>query len=156
MSPYVFAVIYDTRVNLADALRCGLLSLTEIPAMGSTTFTIFAESMTDKLGYVRPPASSNDQACENFYTETLRMNPPYNSYTFNMASLPNTDLASCDTSNGNSGAFCICQVLIRYGSRVVRSMESVRGMTRLEIFINEGAVVGGIQFFMWFFSLYVL
>lgn len=155
MSPYVFAVMYDTRVNLTDALRCGLLSLTEIPAMGSTTFTIFAETMTDRFGYVKPAASSDNQTCESFYTETLSMDPPYTFYTFNMASLPNTDLASCDVSN-NSAAFCICQVLIRYGSRVVRGMESARGTTSLDIFIMEGAVVGGIQFFMWFFSLYVL
>lgn len=156
LSPYVFAALYDPRIDVTKALHCGLIAFTEIPAMGSNTFTIFAETIKDTLGYVKPEKSNDDADCEKFYTQVLSMdNSPYTSYTFNLASLPTTNMKYCDL-NGNASASCVSQVLIRYGSRVVRAMESKRGRSSLEILVDEGAIVGGIQFFLWFFGLYFI
>ena len=60
--------------------------------------------------------------------------------------LSNPDL--CDSS-ANSDATCTSQALLRYGTRVVRAMESKRGMGKVDILVNEGAIVGAIQFFAW-------
>jgi hypothetical protein len=152
--PYVFGAVYDPRIDLVQALRCGLVAFTEIPAMGSNTFTITAESITDALNQVKP--SDDDTLCQSFYKDTLTMDdPPYISYSFHLASMPTSDLSVCDT-HISSDAYCISQVLLRYGSRVVSSMESRHGIEKIDILIFEGAIVGAIQFFMWFLSIFTL
>jgi len=139
---------------LAKAVHCGLIAFTEMPAMGSTTFTMSATNITDTLGMISPP--TNEIVCQNYYREVLSYeNPPYTAYTFHMASMPVTDLSVCDISV-NPGNKCLSQVILRYGTRAVSSMESKPGIEKQQILIDEGAIVGAIQFFMWFLSLYVL
>ncbi|KAI1623189.1 hypothetical protein EDD37DRAFT_610501 [Exophiala viscosa] len=153
-TPYIFAAIYDPRIDLATALHCGLVAFTEIPAMGTNTITLSAQHVTDDLGIVKPP--DDKTTCSKIYTSALTMkNPPYTSYSFKLGSMPTSNLSTCDTKL-NSNAFCISQVLLRYGSRVVSRMESVPGIAKTDILIAEGAIVGAVQFFMWFFGIFAL
>jgi hypothetical protein len=145
--PFIHATLFDSRVDLSEALRCGLIALTEIPALASNTFTITAESTHDILGVIQP--SNAQPGCREFYAQTLAMkNPPYTSYSFNLGSMPLSDSNLCDSS-ANSDAVCTSQALLRYATRMIRTMESKRGMGKVDILVNEGAIVEAIQFFAW-------
>ncbi|KAI1611951.1 hypothetical protein EDD36DRAFT_439843 [Exophiala viscosa] len=127
--PYIFAVIYDPRIDLATALHCGLVAFTEIPAMGANTITLSAQHVTDDLGVVKP--SDDKSTCSKIYTSALTMkNPPYTSYSFRLGSMPTSDLSICDTKL-SSNASCISQVLLRYGSRVVSSWKAYLVLPKL-------------------------
>jgi hypothetical protein len=153
-SPYIFAALYDCRIDLATALHCGLISLTEIPALASNTFTITMETITDKLNHVQP--TEDKPRCQKFYQETLNLeNPPYTAYSFHLSSMPITDMSQCDI-NATADAECISQVLLRFGGWVVGSMESKPGIEKTDILINEGAIVGAIGFFMTFLGILYL
>lgn len=150
--PYIFAVLYDPQVNLSTALHCGLVAFTEMPAMGLHTFTFTAETLIDELSIVKPPEDDSD--CEIFYKKTLSLqNPPYTFYSYHLASLPIADLRPCDT-NASTDAWCTSQVLLQYGSYVVSGMETKHKMEKIDILILEGAIVGAIQFFMWFLGIF--
>jgi hypothetical protein len=145
--PFIHAILFDPRISLEKALSCGLVALTEIPALASNTFAITAESTLDTPGVIQP--SSAQSGCRDFYTQTFAMNnPPYTSYSFNLGSMPLSNPKLCDSSV-NPDAICTSQALLRYGTRVVRAMESKRGMGKVDILVNEGAIVGAIQFFAW-------
>lgn len=152
--PFIHAVLFDPRIDLAKGLRCGLVSLTEIPALASNTFTITAETILDTLEVIQSAEAQPE--CISFYTTTLAMtNPPYTAYFFNLASVPLSDPSLCDSS-ANVEAICTSQALLRYGTRVVRAMKSKRGMGKVDILVNEGAIVGAIQFFAWILGLFSL
>lgn len=121
--------------------------------MGSTTFTMSVENITDTLGLVAPP--DNDTECLDYYKTVLAYDPPYKADRFNMASMPVSDLSACDTSVTRGGK-CISQVILRYGTRAVSGTTSVRGKDEVGILLDEGALVGAVQFFMWFLGMYIL
>ena len=44
--PYLYTAIFDPSLPFEAALDCGLIALTEIPALGSNTFNVFKTNMT--------------------------------------------------------------------------------------------------------------
>jgi hypothetical protein len=153
-TPYLFAALFDPRVDLGSALDCGLVALTEIPALASNTFTITANYISDTLQMVH---SSGDQtACKEFYAKTLALKePPYTSYAFHLGSMTTLAPNTCDTAIAAT-ASCVSQVILRFGTHIVSKMESRHGMDKIDILLFEGAVVGAIQFFAWFIGIFTL
>jgi hypothetical protein len=150
-TPYIFAAIYDPRIDLANALDCGLVALTEIPALASNTFTVIAQKTVDTLGMI--PAPETPEICAGFYASTLsKDDEPYLSYSFHLSTMVLSNISLCDSSNSPTTS-CVSQAIIRFGSHVVNEIESKHSIEKTDILINEGAIVGAIQFFAWFFGI---
>jgi len=148
-TPYLFSAMYDSRIeDLPNAIDCGLISLTEIPALASSTFKFTSAYITDEKGKI--DLSSATEACRNVYEKAFELkNPPYTAYTFHIASMPISDATLCDT-NLNPAAQCVMQSILRVDKPVIAGMESVPGVERAEIWLNVAAIVGGVQFLCWF------
>jgi hypothetical protein len=150
--PYLFAAIYDSRIPLDIAIDCGLVGLTEIPALGSNSFTILASRTTDRLGMMEPPPEP--AGCMKLYTDTFTMSgPPYTSYDFHLSSTGVHDPSSCDADISANNT-CFSQAIIRYGTHSVTTRESAPGIEKIQILTDEGAIVGAVQFFLYFLGVF--
>lgn len=144
--------MYDYRIgNLTTAIDCGLIGLTEIPALASSTFRFSSAYLTDEKGMIDLSNATDD--CRDAYKQAFELkNAPYTTYTFHIASMPVSDASLCDTTL-NPTAQCIMQSILRIDKPVIEGMESVPGVERADIWLNVAAIVGGVQFLCWFIGV---
>jgi len=147
-TPYLFAAMYDPRIaNLSAAIDCGLVGLTEVPALASNTFRFAAAYVKDEQDKIR--FSNSTTECPEVYRKAFELeNPPYTAYTFYIASMPISETSLCDTSI-DPAAQCIMQSILRIDKPVIESMESVPGVEWSDVWLNVAAIIGGVQFFYW-------
>lgn len=65
----VEAVLFDPRINLTDAIGCGLVQRIEIPSPATNLIYVTAESTLDTLGMIH--ASQFPTRCAAFYKDSL-------------------------------------------------------------------------------------
>ncbi|KAK5193369.1 hypothetical protein LTR99_006921 [Exophiala xenobiotica] len=155
LSPYIFVAIYDPRMNLSRAVSCGLVTFARVPALASNLFTLSASTMSDPRKYVSSAVDDHD--CQKFYTDTLCLqHPPYTTYSFGLGSTMISNQSYCDRHTYPSNASCMTEAILRYDTKIVTSMTTEPGISRTTILLNEGAVVGAVQFFMFFIGMLTL
>ena len=140
--------MYDARLSdLGAAIDCGLIALTEVPALASNTLTFSSSYLKDERNLVDLKKAST--LCQQVYKEAFELEDPfYTAYSFHTASMPIADTTLCDLSS-KSNASCIMQTILRSEKPIIQSMESVPGVEVKDIWLNVAAIVGGVQFFAW-------
>jgi hypothetical protein len=64
---------------------------------------------------------------------------------------------TCDTSyEENYQGPCFFALVLALQSSLVTTQTSSRGTDTLQILIDEGSILGGVLFFTWFFSIFVV
>lgn len=155
LSPYIFVAVYDPRIDLSKAVSCGLVTFARVPALASNLFTLSASMISDPRKYVSSAVDDDD--CHRFYVDTLSMkHPPYTSYSFGLGSTMISDQTYCDRYAYPNNATCMTEAILRYDTKIVTSMKTQPGLSRTTILLNEGAVVGAVQFFMFFIGMLTL
>jgi hypothetical protein len=126
---------------------------TEIPALGSNTFTITASGTHDTYGQI---ALKNDAKCHDFASQIYaKDDPPHTTYRFHLGSSGSVNSSICDVGpTGTAQDSCIAQMLIRYESFLVTTDKTVRNTGKLAILINIGSIVGAVTFFAAFLTMY--
>ena len=108
------------------------------------------QRITDDIGIFEPPT----QDCTRFYRKTLSVSgSPYRSYSLNTFNEVNYDASTCASEKDGSGS-CTSTVSLIIGSKIVNTIESTHGIDGLTIWLNAGAIVGGVQFFAWFLGIF--
>lgn len=147
--------MYDARLpDLGKAIDCGLIALTEIPALASNTLMFTASYIIDDRDMIFKSLDLPG-TCEDTFRSAYELHdPPYTSYSFHIATMPITDTSLCDTSK-NSEASCVQQNILRLEKHVIDQMESKPGVEPKDIWLNVAAIVGGVQFLAWWISAVV-
>jgi hypothetical protein len=144
--------MYDSRISdLSAAIECGLIALTEVPALASNTFSFAASYAKDDLHMISWSNGTiqNGTNCQKVYAEAFELDkPPYTSYSFHIASMPLSNIATCDVSS-NKDALCVMQSVLRLATPVIQGMESVPKVEIPDIWLNVAAIVGGVQYLAW-------
>ena len=140
--------MYDARLrDLGVAIDCGLVALTEIPALASNTLTFSSSYLKDERNLINLDEASD--ICRQVYQEAFELESPfYTVYSFHVASMPIANTTACDVSLSSS-ASCMMQNILRSEKPIVQSMESVPGVEVKDIWLNVAAIVGGVQFLAW-------
>lgn len=136
-----------TDQDLEDSLQCGFLGWTEVPALGSNTYTIDETFRTfDDLDKVEPLNES--AVCKDLTTKLYKLDQGYQTYRYHLSSSGTSNGSVCDVSATNSTTLesCVSQVLIRYGTFMVSSMWSIHGMEQKDMLIDIGAIVGAVAY----------
>lgn len=140
---------FDPRYNLTDQLACGLVQFTNVQPVSNNNFYVTAEQITDKLGLISAPTSP--QQCKQFFRNTLSQeDSPYLSYSASLSPVSNQDVSTCDSNDDT----CQAVVTLNYPSNIVGTIASTHSIDRLTIWLNAGAIVGGVQFFTWFLGIF--
>lgn len=145
--------MYDSSMSLQvlqDSINCGLIGLTEIPALASTTFGITTTYIKDTRRLMT--LTDNSKNCQKTYDTILKPHD-YATYTFHSASMPINNVSACDSS-ADASASCIMQVIMRFDKHIVEKLKSGPGVEWYEIWLNYAALVGAIQFVAWFFTVF--
>jgi hypothetical protein len=137
------------------AFDCRILGWTELPALGSNTFAIEAVRTSDKLGIIQKALDLNT-TCQKFVSWVYSLdNPPYTTYRMALSSSGTSYGNICDIGpTGEVNQSCISQVIVRYNSFMVSTVESAPGITKVDILINQQAIVGAVAFFGWFLIIF--
>jgi hypothetical protein len=153
-NPYLYFVIFDSAWSLTmfqDALDCGIIALSEMPALGSTTLGIDPYEVED-----------SDLKALSFANSTCRYlydthEPPL-FFKSQLASTGVLSSVACDTSSTNydSNHDCISQVIIRYETTYLTKYSSRRKKESNDILIDIGGIVGGVSFICWFFGIFAV
>lgn len=139
---------FDPRINLTDAVACGLVQMVQVPHAATNIFYITAERITDTLGMIVPPAT---ERCTALYKEALSQEAsPYMSFGFSLSSEYGGNSSVCKSDA------CVSTAMFSYASHVVHTMVSKHGIDQLTIWLNCSAIVGAVQFFAWFFGIFNL
>jgi len=116
--------MYDARLSdLGTAIDCGLVALTEVPALASNTLTFTPYYFNDELNMTSFTSAST--TCQQVFREALELENPFSTaYSFRIASTPIADTTACDVSLTSSTS-CIMQTILRSEGSIIQSMESV-------------------------------
>jgi hypothetical protein len=140
---------FDPRYNLTNQLACGLVQLINVQPVSSNIFYVTAEQITDTLGMINAPTSPKQ--CKEFFSNTLsRDDSQYLSYSASLSPVSNQDVSTCDSS----GQVCQAVATLNYPSNIVNTIASTHSIDQLTIWLNAGAIVGGVQFFAWFLGIF--
>lgn len=152
-NPYLYYALFDPKFAQShafeEAIECGFVTLAEMPALGSNVMNILAYNRDDAVGAIKPPSGTPSQCTT----------PKYNNYDFYEASMTSTgvsDSTSCDISSSNFQEACISQLILRYTSPVLMKLKSKRDNDWKEMLIDEGAIIGGVMFVLFFFGVFVI
>lgn len=148
--------MYDSRLpDLGRAIDCGLIALTEIPALASNTLMFTASYIIDDRGMILDTPDLADNTCKEIFQAAYELDsPPYTSYSFHAASMPITDPVLCDIST-YSNASCVLQNVLRLEKHVIDQMESKPGVEPKDVWLNVAAIVGGVQFLAWWVEAFI-
>ena len=83
---------------------------------------------------------------------------PFYIYSGSFTTSINTGLGNCDIANTHlpfPTASCPgTAIFLEIPSGIVQTYTSVRAISKLDIWLNLSALVGGVQFFFWFFTVF--
>ena len=152
-NPYLYFALFDPALNFSrftEALDCGVLALSEMPALGSTTFTVKPYAVNDTLN----AHHLNNTTCWNIYDNSQS----HVYYESQIASTGDLTSASCDTSLSgyNKDHDCISQVLIRYATAYLTTYRSTRLKTNIAILTDIGGIAGEVCFLFWYLEIYAV
>ncbi len=143
----MYVAVGDPSIDLADGIRCGVIALTEVPALGSTTITITAQEVVDAVGKQEWPLDE----CKQIFSS---QDNPYLRYQYSIAGTGTSNGSFCDASQGSNGGSCLSQLIVRYASFITSHIESEHGKTPLDIWIEEAAIVGAVLTLGYFVTVF--
>lgn len=91
-----------------------------------------------------------NQSCADYFTRALaNPRPPYTLYSPSVSSTHYTT-NTCDVSIYPDGEECYTLMAVHFATNFVQTTQTVHGISKLDIWLNIGAIVGAVQFFAYF------
>lgn len=145
---------YDRSADVNTAWDCGLINSPEISVFGGTHVQLELTRISDSRGVLQFPADE-DHHCTNARKAIFPdKEKPYHHWSSTLSFVDQGDYESCDVQENNR-AQCSSQVIFSYASQLVRTTKSTPGISKIGMWLNAGAVAGGVQFFFWFLAMVV-
>lgn len=150
---YQGAIVYDPDItNLSQALECGLLSMPNLYAFGTNVINMHLTQMQDQADMFSVP--SGKESCKGARTAIFpKSETLYNIWTWTTNSRSAANIAYCDVAKNYTGP-CISTTVLSYDSQMIQSVKSSPGTSRLNVWLNAGSIIGGVQFFFWFLTIF--
>lgn len=147
---------FDSKMSLYTVRDCGLTGLPTRPSVASYAVSLRAAYTTDSYGLISGTKTTTtcEEQSEVLLSDTIF---PYVSYTSDLDTSIVEAWDNCDEQQIGEGTAYACafNMTMRYETQMIQSMTSVPGISKLDILLNAGSIVGGIQFFAWFLAMFV-
>ncbi|KAL9110271.1 MAG: hypothetical protein Q9227_005178 [Pyrenula ochraceoflavens] len=152
-TPMLGLAAFDSTFSLSDfsaALNCGLITWGNFPAGGRAQLAIEQTLVSDDLG-----AFNRTAPCPGFTSAKK-----FSSYrTVPLSLVPWKADTACKTRPADEegeSKYCNGDIDVYFSSGLVTVQTSGRGKDWVGIFIDEGSIVGGVSFVIWFLGIYVI
>ena len=138
-------------------MNCGFVNYQTSPMLTDVDISLTMENIHDELNFIgttfATPSESdqNHKDCESGLRKLLSAQEPfYSLYTASItASDPITNrTGNCSAASDQQQCGSV-SITLSFGSSIVRTTETKPGISKQEVWINAGAIVGAIQFFAW-------
>lgn len=151
-------IVYDPTIDLNKTVGCGLLKIATLPVFATNYVSMELTKTEDKYDLLNLGAnkSRNGQDCSGLRQAIFGSggDKQYLQWNYGTSAMPRTNLTDCDIKVWGDEAGCPMQVGLSYSSQIVTKALTQPGIDKLTIWLNAGAVVGGVQFFFWFFTIF--
>ena len=136
-------------MNLNDLNTCGFVNSQTSPMFADVDISLTMETMHDELNVISTAYANYSRDCESGIRELLSLQKPwYSLYTAGITSSGSITDQNCSAASDQHQCGFV-DITLSFGSRIVRTTETKPGISKQEIWINAGAIVGAIQFFAW-------
>lgn len=152
MPPLTIIAAYDSRLTIEEVVLCNLVQVQTPLAFASNMYLLSMSQISDPQRKMAPP-EDYDPACERVYNDLLpHADPPLTIFDLSlMSSVPTSSNITEDCNIGiDPSASCLTLAAVTYGTQFVTTQRSVPGKSKQDIWIDCGAIVGAVQFFVWF------
>lgn len=129
------------------------IAMFEVPAFGSTLVSLTQYTVNDPVGALVP--NTNNASCP--YDPSGY--PSLSYWTAEVTTAyTETDISNCNSTTAYPVETfnCSATVVFEFLSPLTTTQTSSQGTTWKQMLLDEGSIVGGIQFFTWFLSIYVI
>ena len=139
-------------MSLKNMINCGFVNYQTSSMLTGVDISLTMENLHDELNFISTTfADQYPPDCEPGLRKLLSAQEPfYSLYTASItssASIPN-EITGCHISKYQHGC-AIVDIRLSFASRIVRTTETKPGISKQDIWLNAGAIVGAIQFFAW-------
>ena len=151
---YQNVMLYDSRItNLTRAWTCGLIGSPRVPAFDGNYITMALTQMQDQADMFELPSRNKECGAAR---KALFPTPQsvYNSWSWSFSTSQSPNHTYCDRVKSGLNSYCRSSMVLSYESQLIQSVRSRPGTTRLEIWLNAGSIIGGVQFFFWFLTMF--
>lgn len=126
---------------------CSFASSPLIPGPAEYAITTSLSHIQDTWGLT--DWTAGEQSCaEDTHDLFVNKSQPLALYSVSVDS--SRVYSNCTSQNADGVGLCEFYAELSFASQLIQSTKSVPGTTKLEIILNASAIVGGIQFLMWF------
>ena len=152
----------DRRMSYEQISLCtAFIGGFEVPGFVANSIILQVEGVADTFGLAAP--WDDIPQCSSFL-RPLMSNPddPLLWYTV-LSQIPDPSLAkskissACDIANNpdaETDDACYTSAYFFFGNIFLSTSTSGPGISKLDIFLNLGAIVGAVQFFVWFLTIF--
>lgn len=138
-------VMFDARTSIQ--LGCGNVATAPLFSVGVYTVTYTITQILDVYGFEPNQCRKGDMRLyQNASAPFLSYAPAFG------ASVISRNASDCYPSADGSEFMCPFGIFMHSGSQVAQTLTSSPSISKVDIALNAGAVVGGAQFFFWFFT----
>lgn len=149
-------IFFDPNMNMSKAFECSMLKVLTLPVFATNYASLELTDMQDSYDLLDLSGnrSRNNNNCSDLRSAIFSDTDQYLSWSSGISAMPRLDLNSCDIAIYGDNARCAMQVGLSYSSQLVNIAKTEPGIEKLTIWLNAGAVVGGVQFLFWFFAIF--
>jgi hypothetical protein len=123
-------------------------SYLDVPLLDYNIVPLGVEGIKDAYGLFTLPSQSAMQVKKLLSDSDNFLN------LYSPTVIPVNTANACRTGNESTIIHCNSEFRFLFNSYVINTMESMPGISKLGIWMNAGAIVGAVQFFGWFLTIF--
>lgn len=139
----------EPRLNVDENLSCNQFITRQIaPVVAETFITFDAQQIIDSNRYINITETTRSGCTSRVRKLLADRKEPFSTYT---ASIIPVTTESCDVIN-DAQQKCTVSILLQSGSMILRTMQVVGGISKFDMWLDMGGIVGAIQYYAWIFT----
>ena len=142
-------------MSLNDLMTCGFVNYQTSPMFTNVDIRLTMEYLHDDLNFIgtafATPSKSDQYSldCEPGLRKLLSAQEPfYSLYTASITSSNSIMELNCSAASDQLQCGAVSNRL-SFDTRIVRTTKTGPGISKQDIWLNAGAIVGAVQFFAW-------
>ena len=144
-----FLEFADPRVTYDAVLDCNRIITSQIaPVIADLSVSFDVQQIIDSYGRIHLTKKNDSNCASEFPGLLTNQSRPYLIYTPSIVPSPLVETRNC-VDKYEAQQQCSVTIILQMGSRFLRSTKTIPGIAIVDIWLNIGAIVGGVQFFAW-------